>query len=150
MNEIDDWKTVYVGCYTWYEDSSKVDVIEWENNEIKVRYDADDRLDGVDDDLKIYFDYYDISNELFDILSKSIENKNIHKRIKKGRTQSLISSFLYRVDNDYYELIVDENNYVYTITYLDDSCDDIYPLNVIEYLIKGLDKAGYKKINITL
>ena len=47
-----------------------------------------------------------------------------------------------------YELIVDEANYIYIIrNFINENCLlDEYPLEVFSYLIKGLDAAGYQKI----
>lgn len=97
-----------------------------------------------------YCEYLDISNSLFEILVNSIENKPIKLMIYKGPNFSSISTFISKKDNVIYELIVDEKHLIYVINSFENENDlDVeYPFNILNKFIKGLDVAGYHKIDI--
>jgi hypothetical protein len=71
-----DWDVRYIGIYTYFENKNTIDVIEWDDNNLMVYHDCDNMAaDGWEDyDMKIYYQYFDVSNEVFDILASVIEN----------------------------------------------------------------------------
>jgi len=153
-----NYKIKYVGCNTYYQDRGLIDIIDWSNEdkfEIYLQVDtiaADEyeENDYEDKDNLVFCEYLDISNALFEILLNSINGKQINVKTFTKPTMSSISTFISRKDNVTYELIVDEANYIYIIkTFVDENSSYIeYPFKVFNYLIKGLEEAGYQKITV--
>ena len=144
-------KTIYVGCYTWYENTRKVDYIEWyelDKPEV-IREISDMAVDGgTNEEGSAYFEYIDISGTLFEILANSIENKTIKPIVFNKKSFSSISSLLFTAENKTIELIVDESSGFYIVKEIYKDGFGEFPMRIFKYLIDGLDKAGFKKISI--
>lgn len=141
----------YIGYYTYYDDKYTVDMIDWING-IRVQYDMDYlATDGWSDyENNIEYEYVEISNKMFDILSKSILNKPISKIDYFEPSVSELSTFIFQKNNKIYELIIDEANLEYIIKIFNSNKkeDSIYPFECLSYFLKGLDAAGFKKIEV--
>ena len=151
-------KTKYIGCCTYFDNSRLIDMIDWSNEDEIIVYHQVDYLnadgyeenDYEDKNNLTYCEYLDISNSLFEILVNSIENKPIKSMTYNGPTFSSISTFISKKDNVIYELIVDEKHLIYVINSFENENDSAveYPFNIFNKFIKGLDAAGYHKIDI--
>ena len=151
--DIMDMKTIYIGCYTYFEKSDRVDMIDWsKEGELRIHHKVYYLFtDGFEKDLNgelVYCESFEISNNLFEILLNSIEGKPIKIKETPKPTLSNISNFVSCKDNMIYEVIVDEANQIYFIRNFknENYTFDEYPYEVVSDLVRGLESAGYKKI----
>jgi len=147
-----NWPVRYVGISTYYQDTDTVDLIVWDDNSNIVVYHNLDCLasDSWDDyDEEICYQYIDVSNEVFDILSSVIENKPIKDRVFCKPVISNFSSIVFYDKNIIHEFLIDDANYICVIrSFKGSELNDELPLKIMEYLLKGLYEAGYKIIEI--
>lgn len=154
--DIMDMKTRYIGCYTYFEKSDRVDMIDWsKDGELKIHHKVDylftDGYEKNSDGELVCCESFEISNNLFEILLNSIEGKPIKIKETPKPTLSNISIFVSCKDNMIYELIVDEANHIYFIRNFknEDYIFEEYPYEVVSALVRGIDSAGYKKIEVS-
>ena len=147
-------KVVWIGCCSWNYGKDTIDIITWDEEEIKVYYDLDNlAADGWEDyENNILYQYFDVNEDLFNILADTILSKPVTKKVFHGPKISNLSTFVTVKNNLTYEIIVDEANYVFIIkTFKGDlNENDEYPYKIIKYLIDGLCNAGFQKIEINI
>ena len=108
--------------------------------------------DGWEDyDNKIFYEYFHVSNEVFNILASVIENKPIKERIFYKPLISDFSSIVFHDKNMIHEFLNDDANYICVIrSFKGCEVNDGIPLKIMEYLLKGLHDACYQSIEINI
>lgn len=149
-----DEKVVWAGCTCFDDKTREYQQIDWLNDEPIVMRGLND-IDAdnwFDQDTNIYYQYFYIDKDLFEILANSIEKRPISKVTFDKTTICWLSKFISKKDDRIYELIVDTNNLLYIIkTFKNNNAFfDEYPFEIISYLINGLDASGYQKIEIDI
>ena len=147
-----DWKFCTIGLYSW--ENGVTNMICWyESGKFDIYYDVDSlAADGWEDyEKEISYDHKQQEILAAKELAKKIEGKPIDKRKLSKPTWSNISKLVFVKDNLAYEMIVDENNYVFIVRTFETDKEEYgnIPFTIFELLQKGLKEAGYKEVKVT-
>ena len=148
-------KTIYVGCYAsddyYVEEYEPSDIVTWYQREVPEYEFAilNEKLETFKarEYPECYYEYIQISEQLLNILLCGIEHIKIEPIDFSEKTFSRISSLYFAAEDKTIELIVDECNGYYFINEIHKDGFGQIPMRIYKYMLKGLNKVGFRKIN---
>ncbi len=143
----------YITYYKYNEENDTVDMIEFDKLEKK--FDVIGIADALalysEDEEGNYFVEIELPTFIFDVLKAKITGETIKKiNISSSLKERTIYDFICSKSDNYYQLLIDTNNFIYIVEQIQSQNDDYekYSIDSVVFftILEGLKEVGCKKM----